>query len=967
MKRKIITLFSTITVLALLVVFVCILDSTTAKAYTPADYSGSLFVHGEENSYQEFIEGNEINKPVLKENIVIDATKYENFVDIEFEEEVEIKYIDGLDGLYLPETGTVSYNVNIKESGFYNIKVKYYTISGRSSNILKGIKINNEYQFQEATTFVLSRIWQDEFDVVEKRVDGKHDIKPQSLEKQVWNEESIADTNGYYGGAYLFYFEEGNNTIEIVGVSEPVVFNSITIYQEEEIDTYANYLQSHLNNGATYQSANQITYKVQGESSYEHNQATLTPVASYNSFKIEPYAKFLTRYNTIGGENWDVAGDWISWQIEVPEAGLYQISIKALQNFNRGQQVSRIFYVNDEIPFEECKNITFSYNSDWQNVTLGNENQPYYFYLEKGLNEIKLQNTIGIYGDSARIINQTIADLNWIYRKVIMRTGVNPSKYQTYQLYDSIDGLRETIVNCVERLEFVTNNVINIAGERSSLISSLETTKSQLESFLESEQNILTGLNSLENNITSLGTWVMTVSSQPLLIDYIVVHGNDAKLDKPSINFFQKLGHEFILLIGSFNADTTLKSSVETSGETITVWIMTGKDQANLMRSMIDQTFTMQKNINVELKLVSSAVLLKAILSGNGPDVAIGVTSNIPVNWGIRNAIVDMSKLEGFDEFVQSFYPSAVTPFQYKGATYALPDTEDFQIQFVRTDIFEELNLVDEKGKPTTPTTWDEVLDLLPALQRQYLDYYLPNTRGALSPLLYSMICQYGGKLYLDNGKSSGLLEPESAQAFYDFVDFFRNYGFDIEASFTNRFRTGEMPIGISSFTLYNTLAVSAPEISGNWQFALLPGYDDGEKINYGSTSSSSGTIITASSKHITEAWEFVQWWLGEQAQSDYAKGMESILGSAARYNTANKYAFANLPWSARDYKILEEQRLYAKGIPTVPGDYIVGRYIDNAFRNIINEGTNPSDALYNYHLKINAELERKQKELGLD
>ena len=331
MKRKIIKYFSIFIVFAILVAFVCILDSTTVSAYTPDDYSGSLFVHGEENSYQEFIEGNEINKPVLKEDIIVDATKYESFVDVEFEEEVEKVYLDGLDGLYLPETGTVTYNVNIEESGFYNIKIKYYTISGRSSNILKGIKINGEYQFQEATTFVLSRIWQDEFDVAEKRVDGKHDIKPQSLEKQLWNEESIADTNGYYGGSYLFYFEKGVNSIEIVGVSEPVVFNSITIYQEEEIDSYSNYLQSHLNNGATYQSINEITYKVQGESSYEHNQATLTPVASYNSFKIEPYAKFLTRYNTIGGENWDVAGDWISWQIEVPEDGLYQISIKALQ------------------------------------------------------------------------------------------------------------------------------------------------------------------------------------------------------------------------------------------------------------------------------------------------------------------------------------------------------------------------------------------------------------------------------------------------------------------------------------------------------------------------------------------------------------------------------------------------------------------------------------------------------------
>ena len=111
MKRKIIKYFSIFIVFAILVAFVCILDSTTVSAYTPDDYSGSLFVHGEENSYQEFIEGNEINKPVLEEDIVIDATKYANFIDIEFEEQVEKMHIDGLDGLYLPETGTVTYNV----------------------------------------------------------------------------------------------------------------------------------------------------------------------------------------------------------------------------------------------------------------------------------------------------------------------------------------------------------------------------------------------------------------------------------------------------------------------------------------------------------------------------------------------------------------------------------------------------------------------------------------------------------------------------------------------------------------------------------------------------------------------------------------------------------------------------------------------------------------------------------------
>ena len=109
-----------------------------------------------------------------------------------------------------------------------------------------------------------------------------------------------------------------------------------------------------------------------------------------------------------------------------------------------------------------------------------------------------------------------------------------------------------------------------------------------------------------------------------------------------------------------------------------------------------------------------------------------------------------------------------------------------------------------------------------------------------------------------------------------------------------------------------------------------------------------------------------MKWWLGKDAQAGYARGMEAILGSAARYPTANIEAFKSLPWSARDYRMLELQRETAQGVPTVPGDYIVGRYIDNAFRKIINDDINPSDSLFSYAQKINAELERKRKEFNL-
>ena len=966
MKKALKRILLVVIILLIIVGGYLILDSTTTQAYTPGVYNGSIFSSAADTNYSDHLESN-VKRPDA--SYVIDATKNYTFVDEEYKEQVEEVTYDGLYGLQIPETGKITYEVDILEEGYYNIKVKYYTIPGRNSSICKGLQINDEYQFKEAEAIDLYRVWMDEFDVATKRKDGAHDLKPRQIEKNKWNEETLRDTEGYYGTSYLFKLKKGINKLTFVAVQEPVVFNSITIFQEDEIKTYEQTKEIYKNEKLKIFNGKEIITKVQGESSYEKSSPSLAPVASYASFKTEPYAKFLTRYNTIGGSDWNITGDWISWELDVKEEGLYYITLKVLQNYNHGQKSSRVLYLNDKIPFEECKELSFNYSSDWQNVTLGNDKEAYLFHLKKGKNVLRLENTIGEYGRTVRDINQVIASLNWLYRKVIMRTGVSPSKYHDFNLKENIPGLYETIDDCIDKLIKAIDTVVSISGERSNLISSLERTKYQLETFYESEKKIQTGLNELETNITSLGTWIQTVTSQPLSIDYILVHEENASLPKAKTNFFQKIGHEFVMLVGSYKSDTSLKSSVHVDGgPTIQVWIMTGRDQSNLLRQLIDESFTMQHGINVELKLVTSSVLLPATLSGNGPDVAIGVGQNIPVNWGIRNSVVDMSKFDDFSTFAENFYDSAITPFRFNGATYALPDTQDFLIQFVRTDIFKELNIVNSDGSVSTPRNWDEVIDLLPVLQRQYLDYYLPNVTGALSPLMYAMIEQYGGKLYLDNGASSGMMLKESANAFYDFVDFYANYGFAVDASFVNRFRTGEMPIGVTNFTLYNTLAVSAPEIRGSWDFAYLPGHvNEDNTTSYASTSTSTGTIILSSSKDVNASWEFVKWWLGEEAQEGYARGLEAILGAAARYATANKEAFKSLPWSAKDYRMLESQRAVSKGIPIVPGDYIVGRYIDNAFRKVINDGINPSDSLFNYYQKINAELKRKRKEFDLD
>ncbi len=90
---------------------------------------------------------------------------------------------------------------------------------------------------------------------------------------------------------------------------------------------------------------------------------------------------------------------------------------------------------------------------------------------------------------------------------------------------------------------------------------------------------------------------------------------------------------------------------------------------------------------------------------------------------------------------------------------------------------------------------------------------------------------------------------------------------------------------------------------------------------------------------------------------------MESILGTAARYATANKEALARLPWSTEDYNKISEQWDKTSALPEVPGSYMLSRYVNFAFLAVANEGKDPGEELLDYVVMINDELDRKQKE----
>ena len=202
---------------------------------------------------------------------------------------------------------------------------------------------------------------------------------------------------------------------------------------------------------------------------------------------------------------------------------------------------------------------------------------------------------------------------------------------------------------------------------------------------------------------------------------------------------------------------------------------------------------------------------------------------------------------------------------------------------------------------------------------------------------------------------------------------YFNDYGIPTIYDFVSRFRSGEMPIGIAAYSVYNTLMVSAPEIRGLWDFTLIPGTEVTDEA--GNTYIDRSDFITGSATMMIKtedeqlrnnSWEFMKWWADADTQVRFGREIEALLGSSARYATANKDAFARLSWSADDIAVLNEQWEQTVGIREVPGGYYTGRHITNAIRKVINEKTDPRETIMDYSITIDEEITKKRVEFGL-
>lgn len=940
---------------------------TAADTSASSDTANVNLVSDSKNSYKNYIAKYD-NAEMPMEDVTFDITDYAadgaqtEIVDFEGEKDCVA---------WLDSEGTLTWKFNVKTAGLYNMEMFYYPVAGKNTTVEVELKIDGEYPFDETKLIELDRYWRNET-VIEYDALKKNQKRPPQVEYDCWVTYPIKDKDGLINTPYYFYLSEGEHELSVTGVKTNIYMKNIRFFNSEALPTYDSIKPTQEQIENTPALPNNQAILIEAETPKYTTSSTLYPTYDRTDYTVSPSHPVNKRYNTIGESTWDQATQTIVWEVDVPAAGYYNINFKARQSTMRGFFSNRRVYINGVVPCEELNDIKIKYSPDWQSVHLTDANgEDMYVYLEAGTNTIALEAVPGDIGAVMQRLDDVIFNLNYYYRRILMITGPSPDEYNDYFLDEQIPELIDVFKSTIESLYTEKAGIEQLTGQGSEA-STLQTMAVILQMAVKDPDDIPQMISSIKDQISAVSAWMRDYRDQPLELDYIEVKSVHDNYKDATNHFFSQLAFGFQSFIGSFFEDYT--SISETTTKSLNVWVSLGRDQATVVNELVASEYNPDHSTQISVRLVQGAVL-EATLAGKGPEVALFIGGDFPVVCASRGLLVNMKDFPDYDEVVKRFTPDVTTLYEFNGGVYGIPLTENFPMMFYRTDVLEELGL-------SAPDSWTELINMLPDLQRKYLEVGLILPSNISSQVFDAgntfvlMMLQTGQSLYnLDQASgqyTSTTFETEAAvEAFTNWTKFYTVYDFDQTYDAFTRFRTGEMPILIQNYaTFYSQLNVAAPEIKGLWDFKHVPGTirtdDSGNTVlDYTSNSGSSGAVIFNTCSDISAAWDFIKWFTTTDIQVEYGKTIEAIMGPMGRYDTANVAALSQLNWSTAEYNKIIDQMNNLREVPIIPASYAVTRNVYNAFRAVVNNQKNPRYQLSSYNRDINEEIVRKLKDLG--
>ena len=487
----------------------------------------------------------------------------------------------------------------------------------------------------------------------------------------------------------------------------------------------------------------------------------------------------------------------------------------------------------------------------------------------------------------------------------------------------------------------------------------------ELDKMLEKPDELPLYLNNLYSGSSSvtllLGDTLTTLANQQMYLDGFYLSNNN-HYEEANASIFKKFKNSFRSFISSFTSE---KYSVDNDEEAINVWVNRPLTYVDIMQKMADSTFTKETGKKVKISVMPDAnKLILANSAGNTPDVALGLSSYMPFDLAIRGALYDLSSFDDFWYEANHFAPGALVPYILEDGVYAMPETLEFNALVYRKDVFSALDL-------TVPDTWDEVVGILPTLQRYDMNFYYPTSGGTAlkwfnqtSPLIY----QFGGTLYSEDGLTTTIDSEKSYNGLKLLGDLYTTYSLPEQVPlFYNSFRYNKLPIGIINFNTYMQLKNAAPELVGQWEIAPYPGVYNEEKgiVERWYLGNGRGGVMFQDTNDPEGSWEFMKWWMSTETQTQFAYTLQSTFGPEFLWLSGNLEAVESSPLDNNDKQIILDQIKWLRDVPRTPGQYMLERGLSNIWNTVTFDGTPVRVAIDRETIIINREIKKKMIEFG--
>ncbi|MBR6744823.1 MAG: hypothetical protein IKM00_06380 [Clostridia bacterium] len=315
-------------------------------------------------------------------------------------------YLGRTNVVFVSDSGSVSWKINVPETGLYAMDIVYSYLGSddkraKAADIERTLRIDGQVPYTELRNLIFTKKWVDVLDNVEVEKDAQGNIidikydtdsadnerRPVKVIAPEWTDYTVCDPTGNYNGEFFFYLTAGEHTITLQSQKECLFVDTITLRERKTLKSYEAYLAEKQAQGFGPASASS-SIKLEAEFYSATSSSTIYGQNDRSSAITSPQHPSYTWINDVGGRNgsynWASIGQWIEWEVTVPETGLYTISTRFLQDAVEGLFVSRRLYINGEVPFEEANNLQFLFDDSWQGGTLGDGNYEFQFAFEAG-------------------------------------------------------------------------------------------------------------------------------------------------------------------------------------------------------------------------------------------------------------------------------------------------------------------------------------------------------------------------------------------------------------------------------------------------------------------------------------------------------------------------------------------------------------------------------------------------------